>query len=389
MMPRQELSRSLQAAVVCIACVLGAVAALAQPGARIATNVTSLVTFPDFYHLRSVVVRGVFTSIHDRTVLLAPDSQHTVEIALKSGGGSTGPVEVRGVFWDVGKMTAEDPRFGGFDIQAFLSARTGGTWPKPGELLVVNASDVAQAVPPPAPSVRAMVLDPSRYEDQQITVTGEFRGSNLYGDLPRAPTSGRWDFVLKSANAAVWVTGLRPKGKGFELDPHARVDTGRVLEVTGSVKTKDGLVWLVASSITAPAITAVLPRDEAPEADAAPPPPPMPPPKVTFSLPVGGETDVATASPVRIQLSRNLDPETFKDRIRVSYLAGAPQAGVPPSPPIAFATTYNAGDRIIEIRMAKPLEPYRTVKVELLDGIKGTDGQLLVPWTLTFTTGSR
>ncbi len=32
---------------------------------------------------------------------------------------------------------------------------------------------------------------------------------------------------LQSADAAVWISGLRPRGRGFELDPGARVDTGR------------------------------------------------------------------------------------------------------------------------------------------------------------------
>ena len=65
-------------------------------------------------------------------------------------------------------------------------------------------------------------------------------------------------------------------------------------------------------------------------------------------------------------------PSTFPDRIRASYV-GAAAAGAPQAPAIAISTTYNAADRIVEIRFAKPLAPYRTVKVELLDGIKGTE----------------
>ena len=54
-----------------------------------------------------------------------------------------------------------------------------------------------------------------------------------------------------------------------------------------------------------------------------------------------------------------------------------------------FRPAYVPADRLIEIRCAKPLAPYRTIKVELLEGIKGTDGQALKPWTLTFTTGAQ
>jgi hypothetical protein len=39
------------------------------------------------------------------------------------------------------------------------------------------------------------------------------------------------------------------------------------------------------------------------------------------------------------------------------------------------------------VRFAKPLERFRTVKVELLEGIVGTDAQPLKAWTLTFALG--
>ena len=38
---------------------------------------------------------------------------------------------------------------------------------------------------------------------------------NLFGDQPSAPGKSRYDFVLRSADAAVWVTDLRPRGRGF------------------------------------------------------------------------------------------------------------------------------------------------------------------------------
>jgi hypothetical protein len=374
--------------LIAAACALLSAPAGAQTAMRMAANVPALLKYPAFYHLRSIVVRGELTTGNDRTMLVAPGGDRAIEVVIKNGRRPDGEVEIRGVYWDIGRMTSDDPRFAGFDIQSFLDARTAGAWPKPGDLTVIAASDVAPAPPLLAPSVRAMVLDPLRYENQKVTVVGVFRGSNLYGDLPKAPTSGKWDFVLRGVNGAVWVTGVRPKGKGFDLDPHARIDTGRVLEVSGVVKSADGLVWLEANTITAPAITAVQPRDEPSEAEATPPPPPMPAPAVIFSLPTEGETDVSPSAPVRIQVSRNLDPATFADRIRVSYV-GAAVAGAPQAPAISIATTYNAADRVVEIRFAKPLAPYRMVKVELLDGIKGTDGQLLKPWSLTFTTGSQ
>jgi hypothetical protein len=39
------------------------------------------------------------------------------------------------------------------------------------------------------------------------------------------------------------------------------------------------------------------------------------------------------------------------------------------------------------LKFARPLERFRTLKVELEEGILGTDQQPLKPWTLTFVLG--
>jgi len=43
------------------------------------------------------------------------------------------------------------------------------------------------------------------------------------------------------------VTNLRPRGKDFELALDARIDTGRWLEVQGTLQQGRGLQWLNAS----------------------------------------------------------------------------------------------------------------------------------------------
>ena len=53
-----------------------------------------------------------------------------------------------------------------------------------------------------------------------------------------------------------------------------------------------------------------------------------------------------------------------------------------------FTTTYDGGRRMLEIRFAAPLEPFRTVQVTLGTGSSATDGQALAAWTLTFSVGS-
>jgi hypothetical protein len=228
-------------------------------------------------------------------------------------------------------------------------------------------------------SIRGLVLFPSRYRDQRVTVTGQFAGSNLLGDLPDAPANSRWDFVMRSADAAIWVSDIMPRGDDFELSLDARIDTGRWVAVTGTVQEGRGLQWIDAE---ADSFKIVKPPTET--ADAEPVRIPMgPPPEVVFSTPIGGETDVETATGVRIQFSRDIDPSTLQGRIRVSYVSAVDAAQ------IEFSTRYRAAVRVLEIDLAQPLDPFQGVRIELTDGILGTDEQPLPPWTLEFETGSQ
>ena len=345
-----------------------------------ATTLSAVTTYPGFYHLRQVVVRGE-ARLDDRGhARLAPTGGVERGIWLRVAGGTTpdGLVEVRGQFWDIGRFDPADPQVAGADIPAWVTARMGERWPAQGEMLVLNLSGANPPAPPSStPTLRQLSLDPQRYEGEALKVAGQFGGRNLYGDLARSPRVGRFDFVLRAAGGAVWVTGIEPKGRGWRLNPDARVDTGQWLEVTGTVRNGNGLVWLEATRIerTSP---------QAQEAPAPPPPAlaPAPPPEMVFSVPSQDDTDVPPASPVRLQFSRDLDPETFPGRIVVGYVgqgAGAP--GIP------FTSRFDATNRVLYLTFEQPFERYRTVQVELREGIRGTDGQALAPLTLTFTTG--
>jgi Big-like domain-containing protein len=248
--------------------------------------------------------------------------------------------------------------------------------------VVVTA--VTAATTPPAPSIRTIVLYPARYIDQSVSVTGQYSGRNLLGDLPDAPAKSRYDFVLRSADAAIWVINMRPKGKDFDLALDARIDTNRWLTLRGTVRQGRGLQWVDADAGTLalakpPAETTV---EEPVRVPAGPPP------EVVFSTPTEDETDVASTTTVRIQFSRDIDQATLKGHIRAAYVAAqSRERGEPDTPPINFSTQYNAANRVVELRFASPLERFRTVKLELQEGIIGADGQPLKPWTLTFVVG--
>jgi len=272
------------------------------------------------------------------------------------------------------------------DVAATFGVDPAGPWPRSGEIMAVMATSIRPADVPSAPSIRSIVLNPSRYLTQKVTITGQFAGRNLMGDLPDAPARSRWDFVLRSTDAAIWITGARPKGKGFDLALDARIDTGRWLEVTGIVREGRGLQWL---EVGPDGIQLGKPLTEsAPDEPPVVRGPAAPPPEVVFSAPTEDETDVLLNSTVRIQLSRDLDASTLKGRVGVRYLdSETTERGEPTTPTADFTTEYRAANRVIEVRFRKPLERFRTVKIELREGILGTDKQPLSPWTLTFMTG--
>ena len=99
-----------------------------------------------------------------------------------------------------------------------------------------------------------------------------------------------------AADAAIWVTNLRPKGKDFELALDARLDTSRWLEVSGTLQQGRGLQWLDSQMGTIRIVPA--PKEQAEEARIRVPP--GPPPEVIFSTPTEGETDVGLSTRVRV-----------------------------------------------------------------------------------------
>ena len=278
-----------------------------------------------------------------------------------------------------------DGRFAGYDFTQVLEATARGRWPGRDQVFVILGATMVPASPPSAPTIRAIALAPERYEGREVKVVGRFKGRNLYGDLPQALGKGKWDFVVQSADGAVWVTGVRPKGNGFDLDPNARVDTGRWLEVVGVVGQVGSLVYITASSLHAanqPAGTAV--------EVAVPERPPLPQPEVVFSAPVDDDDDVeracARTDSVLARRRSQVDPRQGGGEL--CPVAGRRRAGAAPLPkPPAFTVTYNDGAHAIEIRFAEPLERFQQVRVDVLEGITALDGQMVKPWTLTFTTG--
>lgn len=360
---------------------------VAQPSVRRATNLGALLAAPGFYHGHPVVI--VANVGIDKNQLRASDDNGSVHLIFK-GNAPDGLDEIRGEFWDVGRMKPDEPKLASYDLRQTFGIDPDGAWPRQGEVLAIVATAVTPATPPPAPSIRAIVLNPTRYLDQKVTVVGQFSGRNLMGDLPSAPAKSRYDFVLRSADAALWIANMRPKmrdanNKEIELGLDARIDTARWLEVRGTVQQVRGLMVLDAE---AGSLKLAKPPQETVTTDEPIHVPAGPPPEVVFSAPTDEETDVLQNTNVRIQFSRDLDQASLRGKIRAHYLESQTiERGEPMTPSVELTTQYNPASRVLEIKFSKPLERFRTMIVELGDGIKGTDGQPLKPWKLTFSIG--
>jgi hypothetical protein len=239
-------------------------------------------------------------------------------------------------------------------------------------------------------TVKALTAAPLRYANQPVTVTGRFRGrppTSGGEGVKRPRTRSRWDFVLEMDDATVWVSGIRPVGWDFDLDPRSAEDAvrGLWLEVTGIVRVDRGLspqcgsswqqIWIEASDLR--------------RAAAALQPAPLVRPAVTapalvFNDPVQGEAEVPRETAVRLQFSRPLLPETLSEHIRVSY--AAPQPLDAPLIP-RFTARYAEDTRSITLSFVEPLAALSAVRVELLQGILGANGLAVAPAAYTFTTG--
>ena len=383
-MPKMQWWRRavrLAAAAACACAVLTPGPGAAQ--SRRATTLDALERHPFFFHGQEIILVTDATAEQALTWLASNDDSIRL-LALDvppPPDGIRERLEVIGTFYDVGRLDESDQRLAGLPIRRISEELLRKPWPARNELPLIVATSSRPAAGPSATTLRGIVLDPDRYLDRGVTVIGRFRGRNLYGDLPEAPDESRWDFVLRSADAAAWVVGKEPKGDGFELDVLARVDTGRWLEVTGAVRVQDGMVLVDAGALALAEPAADRPPPAAVETRR------LPPPEVIFSTPLPDDVDVRQDTAVRVQFSRDMDPESFDGQVRVAYTRPGGTQTDAGAADILFELAYRGRNRVLEIRFEQELERFRSVTVELLDGVKANDGTPLPSWTLSFFIG--
>jgi hypothetical protein len=251
-----------------------------------------------------------------------------------------------------------------------------------GELVIIqfwgfvgpdDQGDSGKPVEGRASTLEALVTRPGSQDGRTVRVVGKFRGRNLFGDLPLSSQRNTSDWVIKDDVFAVWVSGKKPKGSGWELDPTLKRDTEKWIEVIGKPETRRGVTYVRALRIN-------LTTPPTPVADAKPMPPPPPrpkkPPVIVFALPLDGEADVPTNSIFVVQFNKDMDMKTFDGKVQLRY-AGPKLPGDRDFDGLRL--TYDEGRRALMVDPGDVLRSGRRLELILLPGISDIDGLALVP----------
>lgn len=234
-----------------------------QYGSAQPVELTEVAYNPDNYQRRNVIVRGYMSllpgdvwAVGDggATLLLVPVPELSA-VDLRQLLGRR--VEVTGVVrilptrqgtCENGRRPAsacDDPA-----LPPIPDSRP--EWPK-GSITATGLLDLTDQRGPetgrPAASLSGILTDPAALAGKTVRVVGRFRGANLFGDLPAETRRAPGDWVLQDGEQALWVTGRPPRGKGFDLDPANKADTGRWLEVHGKIEVVGPVGYLKASRI--------------------------------------------------------------------------------------------------------------------------------------------
>lgn len=213
-----------------------------------------------------------------------------------------------------------------------------------------------------------------RWDGRMVRVRGQFRGRNLYGDLPSRSMRDRRDWVIKNDVWSVWIGNRKPKGDGFDLDVDSKRDTAKWVEVYGKPFTRAGITYVEALRV----LLSKPPSEDKARVQAAPTPPPplrpVLPPVVVFTLPVEGEP-IAPAGRLTIQFSKDMDERTFAGRVRLRY-AGPRLPGDRDF--VGLRLVYEGGPKALIVDPGDALRPGRTLELLLLPGITDLTGRELV-----------
>lgn len=373
-------------------------------------TVSDLTGMSGMYNQKTVIVtgelRGGDSSDYERQVyrLRGDDVLREIRVGQPGFGGNDmrfiqgHKVEITGIFWDLSQECYDDPRTTAFcydrRLQRFPAIRENykreenryfigvihvdslemDTLPELEEPTEEPDLDIVIA-PGDLVDLRTLLGNSEPFIGKKVSVIGKFRGNNLYSDLSIRTKKTPRDFVIKVADAAIWVTGRRPRGKGFELNPRMRRDTGKWLKVTGTPWMDDGMTYLKAEMLE------IVPEPDDPDLEPVDPAEEEaaakelgPPPEIFFSLPLDGERGIPLDSEFRVQFSNDMASPSFDRNVDLLY---ADDDGIE-NPFPGMQIRYEELSRTLVVIPGSDLQPGREIQLILYSGIVDEDGQGLV-----------
>jgi hypothetical protein len=335
-------------------------------GTPVDVTIDDLVQNPSAYDERAVRTRGRLDLSMD-----SPGRSYVIRSTFLNMGVRVVPMNEVAGNWE-----SEAPRYTGREVEFTGVFRVGN-----GDVYYIQfwgfegppEADAKGPIQAPDVTLENLVGQPGSRDGKTVRVIGKFRGRNLFGDLPARSQRTNADWVIKDDVFAVWVTGKKPKGSGWELDPGLKRDTSKWIEVVGRPETIRGVTYLRAIQVTLsgpPTPTAEV------QAPAPPPPRPKVPPVVVFSLPLDGEGDVPADSRFVVQFNKDMDEKTFEGRVQLRY-AGPIRPGDRTFDGLKLS--YDGGLRALTIDPGDLLRSGRQLELVLLPGIADVEGLALVP----------
>ena len=184
-------------------------------------------------------------------------------------------------------MQDGDSRFSSYDFTPVIEAANKGRWPGRDQVFVLLGATFVDGPAPTAPTIRAIALAPDQFDNRSVTLVGPIQRAGTCTAICRR--ASRRANGISCCSRQMQPSGSRacaPKARTSTSMPSARVDTGRWLEVKGTVQRDAAATWLAGESLR---LTAA--PSETPVEVTGPPLPPEPPPMVIFSAPLADETD--------------------------------------------------------------------------------------------------
>ena len=211
-------------------------------GTPVDITASELLNIPAGYDGRAVRTRGRFTNVRASNRLRSSLDAAGAVIGLSPTPETRALVDANAAALDGTEITVT----GVFRRQPASPDEPGDEAPS----YAISFWDVSSAVlaetSRPAQALTSLFAATPVPMNQPVEVVGQFRGSNLFGDLPPTTRSGAGlnDWVLREGAAAIWVTGAKPEGSGWSLNPLNRRDTSTWLWVSGQLEEQAGRYYL-------------------------------------------------------------------------------------------------------------------------------------------------